>query len=177
MLSVGELNDNKNHHVVIETLGKINNPNIYYFIAGVGEQKELLENLIEKQGLSKQIYLLGYRDDIDDLMRLSDVYVLPSKREGLNVSLMEAMSSGLPCVVSNIRGNSDLIEMDKGGYLIEPNDNEGWENAIKKMCSLPDERERFGKNNKLKIKNFSKEKVQKMMTDIYSKTLSADNVL
>ncbi|WP_242945890.1 glycosyltransferase [Anaerobranca californiensis] len=51
---------------------------------------------------------------------MSDLFAFPSYREGLPVSLMEAMASGLPIVCSNIRGNSDLIEDGKGGYLIEP---------------------------------------------------------
>ncbi|WP_051635294.1 glycosyltransferase family 4 protein [Selenomonas sp. ND2010] len=168
LFSVGELNNNKNHRVIIKALGKIRNPNIFYFIAGIGGQKERLKKYIEELGLSKQVYLLGYRDDIDDLMRLSDIFVLPSRREGLNVSLMEAMSSGLPCVVSKIRGNCDLIEYDKGGYLVDVDDDDGWKESIVKICSREAERERFGKYNKLRIKDFSQEKVQGIMAAIYS---------
>ncbi len=57
--------------------------------------------------------LLGFRKDISELLQVVDVYVLPSKREGLNVSVMDAMASGLPCAVSRIRGNMDLIDSEE----------------------------------------------------------------
>ncbi len=109
LLSVGELNRNKNHQAVIRTVAGMKNKNLHYFIAGKGElEKELLQ-LIGCLGVGRQVHLLGYRADVPELMDAADLYVLPSAREGLNVSLMEAMSSGLPCICSDIRGNRDLI--------------------------------------------------------------------
>ncbi|MBE6091677.1 MAG: glycosyltransferase family 4 protein [Selenomonas ruminantium] len=168
LFSVGELNDNKNHRVVIEALGRLNDPNIYYFIAGIGGNKENLQKRIEELGLSKRVHLLGYRDDIEDLMRLSDVFILPSKREGLNVSLMEAMSSGLPCVVSDIRGNRDLIKQGQGGYLLEPNNIDKWEKILRYICNSLDKRIKLGENNRETMKRFSKYRVQKIMKKIYN---------
>lgn len=167
LLSVGELNDNKNHIVVIEALGRINNPAIHYYIAGIGKNREMLEQRIHELGLGKQVFLLGYRDDISELMRLSDVFVLPSKREGLNVSLMEAMSSGLPCIVSDIRGNRDLIKECQGGYLVEPNNIDAWESVIGQMWQKQESWSSLGEWNKERMKNFSLRKVQKQMERIY----------
>lgn len=166
-LSVGELNENKNHSIIIEALGRMNNDKIHYYIAGIGEKKRELESQINKLNLKEQVFLLGYRTDISDLMKLSDVFVLPSKREGLNVSLMEAMSSGLPCLVSNIRGNRDLIKDSKGGYLVAPNDVDGWQKVMSRMWENKDEQIKFGQWNRNRIKNFSLRKVQKQMEDIY----------
>lgn len=167
LLSVGELNDNKNHIVVIEALGRIKNPAIYYYIAGIGKNKEMLEQRIHELGLEHQVFLLGYRDDISDLMRLSDVFLLPSKREGLNVSLMEAMASGLPCIVSDIRGNRDLIKENNGGYLVEPNNVDEWERVIGRIWQMQDKWSSLGEWNRERIKNFSLRKVQKQMERIY----------
>ena len=167
LLSVGELNDNKNHIVVIEALGRIKNPAIYYYIAGIGKNKEMLEQRIHELGLEHQVFLLGYRDDISDLMRLSDVFLLPSKREGLNVSLMEAMASGLPCIVSDIRGNRDLIKENNGGYLVEPNNVDEWECVIGRIWQMQDKWSSLGEWNRERIKNFSLRKVQKQMERIY----------
>ena len=167
LLSVGELNDNKNHIVVIEALGRIKNPDIQYYIAGIGKNKEMLEQRIYELGLKEQVFLLGYREDISDLMRLSDVFILPSKREGLNVSLMEAMSSGLPCIVSDIRGNRDLIKEHKGGCLVAPNNIEAWEIAIGYIWQKQDKWSSLGEWNKERMKNFSLRKVQKQMERIY----------
>lgn len=167
LLSVGELNDNKNHIVVIESLGRLNNPAIHYYIAGIGKNKEMLKKRIHELGLKDQVFLLGYRDNISDLMRLSDVFVLPSKREGLNVSLMEAMSSGLPCIVSDIRGNRDLIKDRQGGYLVDFNNIDAWKNAISQMLQMKECWPSLGKWNKERIKNFSVGKVQKQIERIY----------
>ena len=166
-LSVGELNDNKNHIVVIEALGKIKNPAIHYYIAGIGKNKEILEQRIYELGLDEQVFLLGYRDDISDLMRLSDVFILPSKREGLNVSLMEAMSSGLPCIVSDIRGNRDLIKEGQGGYLVIPDNIDAWESAISHMWQIQDKWSLLGAWNRERMEKFSIRKVQKQMERIY----------
>lgn len=132
LLSIGELNKNKNHSVVIQALAEMNNSQIHYFIAGSGKLKEKLELLSKKLGIEKQVHLLGYRNDIRYLLQIADIYLLPSRREGLNVSLMEAMASGVPCIVSRIRGNADLILDSK--CLVEANDVEGWKCAIKSMA-------------------------------------------
>lgn len=107
ILSVGELNKNKNHRIVIEALGKIKNKTYYYLIAGEGKEKDSLQKLA--LSLNVNLILLGYRKDVASLYRIADLYILPSFREGLNVSLMEAISSGCPAIASKIRGNIDLL--------------------------------------------------------------------
>lgn len=109
LLSVGELNDNKNHKVVIECLPELPK-NIHYLICGVGPLKEQHEELAKKLDVSDRLHLLGYRNDVIRIMKSCDVFIFPSKREGLSVALMEAMACELPCVASKIRGNEDLIE-------------------------------------------------------------------
>ena len=153
--------------MVIEALGRLKNPDIQYYIAGIGENQEFLEKRIHELGLEQQVFLLGYRDDINELMRLSDVFVLPSKREGLNVSLMEAMASGLPCIVSNIRGNRDLIKKNMGGYLVKPNSVDEWECAIDQMWNMQDKWSLLGAWNKERMEKFSLRKVQRQMERIY----------
>lgn len=105
LLSVGELSKRKNHRIVVEALQQL--PEDYwYIIVGQGELKEELKRL-DKTGRLK---LLGYRTDIVELLRCSDLFVFPSLQEGLPVALMEAMSCGVPCVASRIRGNVDLVK-------------------------------------------------------------------
>lgn len=113
ILSVGELNENKNHQVVIRALGQLKDNNIHYVIAGEGDKKEYLAKLAK--GLNVNLHLLGHRSDVAELYKTADVFCLPSKREGLNVSIMEAMASGLPCIVSNVRGCSDLSDKNIDG--------------------------------------------------------------
>ncbi|MGE4284011.1 MAG: glycosyltransferase family 4 protein [Clostridia bacterium] len=167
MLSVGELNENKNHSTVIKALKKVNNPNITYIICGIGPLKDKLDSLIEKLELTTQVKLLGYRPDIPEILKISDLFVFPSYREGLSVSLMEAMISGLPVICSIIRGNTDLIHEGKGGYLVEPNDIDGFASAIRKIISNQEKSKEFVQYNKERIIEFSDDRVLERMDEIY----------
>ena len=132
LISVGELNENKNHIAVLEAIHNVNDENIHYVIAGVGDTEKMLTDKAESFGLKDKLHLLGYRNDCDELYAASDVFCFPSFREGLSVALMEAMASSLPVIASKIRGNVDLVRPD-GGILVEPDDVEQISSAIKKM--------------------------------------------
>lgn len=107
ILSVGELNENKNHRFVIKAISMINDNTIYYAIAGVGDQDNNLVKLANDLGVN--LRLLGYRKDVKELYKISDLFILPSYREGLNVSMLEAIASGTSVLVSRIRGNTDVV--------------------------------------------------------------------
>ena len=164
IFSVGELNDNKNHEVIIKALAQLHNNNICYVIAGKGDKEEYLLNLAKE--LKVNLKLLGYRTDIKELLNIADIFAFPSIREGLSVSLMEAMAAGLPCVVSNIRGNVDLID-GKGGILCAPNDIQEFTNALNELCENNALRRKMGEYNLSKIKNFDKNIVNEKMKEIY----------
>ena len=109
LLSVGELNVNKNHISVIKCLPNLAN-NIHYIICGQGPLKDEYLKLAEELNVRDRLHILGYRNDVLRIMKSCDLFVFPSKREGLSVALMEAMACGLPCIASNIRGNQDLLD-------------------------------------------------------------------
>lgn len=157
LLSVGELNQNKNHESVIRAIQGFD---ITYVIVGKGELKESLE--ITAKECSVDIRLVGFRTDVADFYDAADVYVLPSIREGLNVSLMEAMASGLAVACGNIRGNIDLIE--NTDVIFSPTTISeitfALTNAIK-------QREILGLKNLEKIKTFSLETVNALMLELY----------
>lgn len=161
LLSVGELNVNKNHEVVIKA---IKDMDVYYLIAGIGNKEKYLQQLINEQEMTDRIQLLGFRTDIDELYAVSDVFVFPSFREGLSVALMEAMASGLPCVVGDIRGNTDLID-DNGGALFLPSNTESVNSALYKV--LGSDYSKAGMYNKRKIEKFSTNVVMEEMKEIY----------
>ena len=167
MVSVGELNKNKNHKTVIRALAQLKNPQIQYIICGQGALKISLEKLIKKLGLINQVHLLGFREDVAEIYKAADVFVLPSFREGLSVALMEAMASGLPIICSKIRGNTDLIEEGKGGYLVASNDVDGFADAINRISHNEDIRRIFKCNNTNTIGQYSIDKVQEKMLRIY----------
>lgn len=165
ILSVGELNKNKNQEVIIRAIAKLNDSRIHYFIAGRGDKEEYLRNLAKSLGVNLQ--LLGYRTDIIELLNTADIFALPSLREGLSVALMEAMSAGLPCIVSRIRGNVDLIEEGKGGYLCEPDDVDGFKNRIGELMFKSKKKTEFSKFNRERITFFDIKEINDKMKLIY----------
>ena len=167
LLSVGELNKNKNHTVIIDAIAKLNNPKIKYLIVGKGALKGELKEKIANLNLQNQVFLLGYRTDVPSLYKCADLFVFPSYREGLSVSVMEAMGSGLACVVSKIRGNTDLIDDRKGGILCLPSEVNAFELAIKELIENEELRALFGKHNEKKIENFSISTVMEKTKEIY----------
>ncbi|MFJ8064768.1 glycosyltransferase family 4 protein [Psychrobacillus sp. NPDC096426] len=167
ILSVGELNKNKNHEVIIRALATLKNKNIQYVICGHGILENHLKELADALGIEEQLKLLGFRNDIGEICKASDLFAFPSYREGLSVSLMEAMASGLPVICSGIRGNSDLIENGKGGYLIKPDDIDGFANALRKLSANQLDKESFGEFNKNAIEEFNIENVMLIMSKIY----------
>lgn len=119
ILSVGELNDNKNHRIVIKAIAELNDPYIHYVIAGNGTKEEELRKLAKE--LNVNLHLLGFRKDVADLYKAADLFVHPSFREGLPVAVMEAIASGCKCLCSNIRGCKDLVSED---FLFSPYDSD-----------------------------------------------------
>ncbi len=168
LLSVGELNQNKNHETVIRAVA---DSDLFYLIAGEGDLRERHIRLIEELGAADRIKLLGFRTDVGALCEASDVFVFPSLREGLPVSVMEAMACGKPCVASRIRGNTDLIDEDKGGILCLPDDTDGFRKAILKLASDGDLRQRMGAYNAEKVKRFGLEAVMTSLRGIYERVL------
>lgn len=164
LLSVGELNVNKNHQIVLKALAQLKGTNIHYVIAGRGNQYNNLLTLASHLDIADQFHLIGHRDDVAELYKAADAYLLPSIREGLNVSVMEAMASGLPCIISDIRGNRDLIDEGKGGFLVNSMDERAFAEKItnlKPYCS------NFGKYNAQKARIYNVKRINEEMKTIY----------
>ncbi|MFA9468193.1 glycosyltransferase family 4 protein [Streptococcus sp. E24BD] len=168
LFSVGELNENKNHRLVIEAIHRsVYKDQFRYIICGGGPLLSSLSDLARTYGLEKQVHFLGYRTDIPDLLQQSDVFVFPSKREGLPVSVMEAMAVGLPAIVSNIRGNNELIDHDKGGFIFTSNDIDELRSYLDKCIVASDKLAVLGQYNRQKIQSYSSEVVTHQMAIIY----------
>ena len=170
LISVGELNKNKNTTVIISALEKIKDESIHYFVCGVGDERENLEKQVKTAGLENNVHFLGYRNDILDLYAASDIFVMSSFREGLSRSIMEAMTMGLACTVSKIRGNVDMIDENKGGFLCGVNSVDEYALAIDTLCKNTELRESMKKYNFEKIKQFefgrAKNEIKKVYTEV-----------
>lgn len=167
ILSVGELSRRKNHGVILRALAKLGLRDVKYIICGIGPEETALRQLADQLCISHQLILLGYRRDIANLLRLADVYAFPSLQEGLPVALMEAMAMGKSVVCSAIRGNTDLIEDGKGGFLAETEDVPGFADAISRLLSDETLRKQMGDYNRKTIRAFDRTVVDDGMQKIY----------
>lgn len=172
LISTGELNANKNNRVVIDALRKLKNQKIHYILCGVGEKEDELKNQTELAGIEKNVHFLGYRTDIQELLNASDIFVIASYREGLSRSIMEAMASGLPCIVSNIRGNADLIRNGKGGFFCKTDDVNGFAEAIDRLTKNSGLRKKMANYNLTCIREFDVVIVENHIKNIYNETLA-----
>lgn len=182
LLSVGELNRNKNHEVVIRAIKRIGNPQVKYFICGVGELEKYLSDLIQELGLQEQVHLLGYRKDICELYQATDLCVFPSKREGLPVALMEAIACKTPVVCSYIRGNVDLVKekectftstsVDELFECVSSKFGDGSNHVISLRRVLAEKMKTSVEGNLTNLKQFELENVVKIMKRIYDEKKS-----
>ena len=168
LLSVGELNENKNHAAALRALGEQRNPNIYYIIAGKGPLYEKLSKMTARYSIKNRVHLLGYRTDIEEIYKAADVFVFPSRREGLPGAVMEAMAAGLPIVAAKIRGVTDLLTDTDNPMVENSNDVEGYKKAFDLMASSSELRKIVGEANKQKAKEYDLLRIVEQMKTIYS---------
>ena len=167
VLSVGELNENKNQKTIISAIAQLNDPDIIYVLCGKGDQFDNLRKQVTELKLEDNIHFLGYRTDVVDICSQSDVYVMPSHREGLPVASLEAMYCGLPLVTSNIRGLVDIMEDGVSGYLCNPDDAYSFSRAISKLKNDISLRKQCGRRNREFVKPYLIENTKKEILELF----------
>lgn len=171
LIAMGDLISRKNYSTSIKAIANAGNSKLHLLICGKGPMLDELKELVKELNLENQIHFLGFRTDVKELLQIADIFLFTTYQEGLPRSMMEAMSAGLPCVASKIRGNVDLIEDGKGGYLCEPDDVEGFAKVINLLATDSDKREEMKKSNLDTIKKYDVENIKKIITEIYSELL------
>ena len=116
--------------------------------------------------LTDYVHFLGYRTDVVDICSQSDVYVMPSRREGLPVASLEAMYCGLPLVTSNIRGLVDVMEEGVSGYMCNPDDEDAFASRIKKLRFDPELREKMADRNRKAVVPYCLENTKKEVVQV-----------
>lgn len=167
VLSVGELNENKNHQVVIRALAQLKDPKIHYLLCGKGELRNCLEALAKELGLQDHVHFLGYRRDVVDICAHCDVFVLPSFREGISVASLEAMYCGMPLITSRVRGADDYLQDGVSGFFCDARDVTGFAEVITKLKGNPALCEQYGAINKKTVKTYCLEQVKREVLSVF----------
>ncbi|SHH68199.1 glycosyltransferase family 4 protein [Clostridium grantii] len=166
---VAELNKNKNHIQIIDAIREIKDEykNIKVLFVGDGKLIGHLRNTISKYGLEDNIHILGFRNDVPDIIKHSDVIGLFSKREGLPRCLMEGMMCGKPLITSNNRGTRELVISNKNGYLLKNDDVNMTNKAIINLYKNKENIICMGEKSRELVQKYTLKNVLNQLTEIY----------
>lgn len=140
VLMIAELNKNKNHIQLINAMEilKEKYPNIKAICIGDGDMMDSLNEYVNVNSLQNNIFMLGYREDVNNLINISNIGILMSYREGLPRNIMEFMACGRKVIATDIRGCRDIVCNDSVGQLVGVGDYEATAKAIEKYYLLCD---------------------------------------
>lgn len=158
MIYPAEINSNKRQMWLINSLRDIlyEHKNFHLLLPGKDSLNGKCSKLINSLGLERQIHLLGFRNDIPKLLKISNMSVTASLREGLPVNILEAVYLGIPVVATNCRGNKDLITNGKNGFIVSISDSIAFSENIIKVYNMNEKQLE-------KIKNYDKKIIDKYL--------------
>lgn len=166
--TIAELTKNKGLWYAIKAMKELKNRKLILFIVGDGEEKEVIEGLIAKEGLEEKVILLGFRDKAQNLLKIFDIFILPSLKEGVPYVLLEAGLAERPVIASAVGSIPEIIEDGVTGILVPPRDVEALTEAVDQLAGNAPKRTLLGKALKEKIEaNFSKETMLAKTIDLY----------
>lgn len=165
---VAELNKNKNQILLIEVMEELKKEykNIKLLLVGNCSNNKYYEEEINRRNLENNVYLLGKRSDIQEILSISDIYLASSIREGLPVNIMEAMYMKLPIVATDNRGHRELIENGISGYIVK-NDAKDFTEKIKLLIENTENKEKIEEGAYIKSLKYTDMIVVKEVEKIY----------
>ncbi|MDA4118724.1 MAG: glycosyltransferase [Thaumarchaeota archaeon] len=159
---VGSLTPTKGLVHLVRAMPEIiaSNKDVQFLLVGEGMQRSFLEGLVRRLGVERSVRFLGYRNDIPDILRETDVFVLPSVSEGVSTALLQAGACARPAVASKLGGNLEVISDGKDGYLVELGGKSLLAERINTLCADPPLRRRMGAEFRKKVvENFDLEPI------------------
>lgn len=168
--SVGSLYPVKGHQYLLDAMPMIlkQHPKSFLLLIGRGELEMPLKEQAKHLGIEMRVHFLGLRQDVPTLFALMDVFVLPSLSEGLSMALLEAMDAGKPVVATSVGGNSELIDHEQTGLLVQTKDANALAKALTGILSDPSLRQDYGHAGAEKIRlGFSLNRMVARYCDIY----------
>ncbi|SLM85245.1 capsular polysaccharide biosynthesis protein [Vagococcus fluvialis bH819] len=167
LIYVGELSQRKNQDYLIDVMSEIKKKEIKLLLVGKGPLEETLKQKVKEKNLEENISFLGYRSDVSDLMGMSDVVVSASKQEGLPVNLIEGLCEGKPLIVSDCRGNRDLVEDGVNGFVIGEYSDKNFSDKVFELYYSDRKRNEFSYESIGISKKYDIKYVHKQMLEIY----------
>ncbi|MCD6578722.1 glycosyltransferase family 4 protein [bacterium] len=176
MLSALQIDKHKDLLTIFKAINILKSKiqNFVFFLVGSGKDETKLKKIALKMGILKYIIFTGFRKDIGELLNYLDIYVHGVHNEGLGTSIIEAMSTGLPVIATNVGGIPELIENNVNGYLSPASSPKRLSEKMALLMSDKELREKFSKNNMEKAKEFSMEKMAKKNYQLYREIMKKE---
>jgi len=168
---IAELHERKGQKYLIEAFKKLQAemPLLHLFLVGKGPNETYLKTTYKDV---TNLHFLGWREDVPQLLRASDVFVLPSLREAFGLALVEAMASGVAVVATDNGGTKDIVEDGKTGYLLPPANSDRLAEAIRTLLRNPDQKRDMEKAALERVKAlFTADEMARKTLFVYQKGL------
>lgn len=172
VLSVGRLDPQKNFELLLRAVHGIAEGSMLLplrvTVLGDGPERGRLETLAAELGLGERLRFLGRVNDVPVHLARADIFVLPSRSEGISNALLEAMAHGLPCIATAIPGNVDLVVNGETGLLVGTDDPGRLADVLRELATRKDLRERLGRaGRRLVEERFDMERIADRYADLY----------
>ena len=176
IVHIGRLQEQNNHELMIKAMNEVvkEDRGIKLHCYGTGPLKESLELMTGKYGLMDNVIFEGLTDKQFEVLSNADIFVLPSKWEGMPMTLIEAMGTALPVIATPVGGIPDMIENEVSGIICS-DDPDDLKKAIFRIISDENLRERLGRNAAEKAKCFSAEVMGKAYEEVYKEIVVSLN--
>lgn len=173
ILSVGTLHPRKGFLDLLAAYNLIQQkyPEWRLIIAGEGPQKEILEQQIGHLKLKEKVKLIGFRDDLENLFQIADVFALASHQEAFGLVVVEAMNAGKAILATNSGGVPEIVQNEVNGILVEPKNSVQLAQALSRLIENPELRQKLGQNAKIRSQVFSAKQMALSYEKIYQLTL------
>lgn len=172
--TVAVLRRKKGHHLLIEAIPKVlkHIPNAVFVFVGEGPQRKNIEDKIRQYGISENVIMLGHRDDIPEILKSIDIFVLPTQQEALGTSFLEAMAMCKPVIGSDVDGVREVVDDGVNGYLVPPENASALAEFIIKLLKDKKRAIQMGIEGRKKVENkYTVEKMCQGMLELYLKNL------
>jgi glycosyltransferase involved in cell wall biosynthesis len=175
VLTVARFTEQKDYHGLLDAVPAViaREPRALFVWVGIGPLENAMHKAVHERGLDQHVVFLGQRSDVPDLMAAADLFVLPSRFEGLPLVVLEAMAFGLPVIGTRVCGTAEVVQDRITGLLVRPSDSKGLADAISELLTNPQWAAQLGVRGRMRARRaFSSNRMVREILALYHDLLS-----
>jgi glycosyltransferase involved in cell wall biosynthesis len=175
IIQVARLNRLKDHATALRAMSRLATQSLdtVLLIVGDGEERQSIQQTIRNLGLTGSVHMLGERSDVSKLLQAADTFLLSSISEGIPLTLIEAMATGLPCVATHVGGVPEVVDDGESGLLAEAGDDHQLAQQLVRLAKQPELRRQMGHAARAKVvSSFDETSMHQTYRHLYRKMVS-----